>query len=203
AIGLSIEELIAVDVWMFHREGEEPPSVEDIRNAYEKFIPEEERISLAPGGDAPVGGLDPSKIALPDDDPQAIIKKMGCAACHQIPGIEIAKTGMIGPILVEKFNSPRRLASPEYKAAVKAGKAHATNAKDYIIESIMDPSAYVVKEFEMGNPTKSMMPADFNKKFTYSALSNLADYLLEQDCEAAKKDGLTGPPLESVAKICG
>lgn len=202
AIGLSIEEMIAVDTWLYYREGEDPPSVDDIRNAYEKFVPEKDRISLAPAGEAPAG-LDPSKIALPDDDPSAIVKKMGCAACHMIPGIEIAKTGMIGPILVEKFNSPRRLASPEYKAAVKAGTAHAKTPKDYIIESITDPSAYIVKEFTLGNPTKSMMPPNFSQKFTYSALSNLADYLLQQDCESAKKAGLAGPPLEPIAKICG
>jgi len=201
AIGLTIDELIAVDTWLYFREGETPPAAKDIRAAYEKFIPEGERIKSAPAGEAAASAGPP--IALVSDTPEQIVKKMGCAACHQIPGITIAKTGVIGPILMEKVTAPIRLSSPEYQARVKAGKAGAKTPKQYVIESIVNPSAYVVHAFEMGNPEKSIMIPDFATKFTYGALDKMADYLLSQDCAAAKKDGLNGPAMEPVSKNCG
>jgi hypothetical protein len=38
-IGLSIDEQIAVDTFLFYREGGEVPSAKEIRAAYEKFVP--------------------------------------------------------------------------------------------------------------------------------------------------------------------
>ena len=201
AIGLTLEELIAVDTWLYFREGETPPPAKEIRAAYEKFIPEGERTKSAPAGEAAAPAGPP--IALAADTPEQIVKKMGCAACHQIPGISIAKTGAIGPVLMEKVTAQRRLSSPEYQARVKAGKAGAKTPKQYVIESIVNPSAYVVHEFEMGNPEKSIMIPDFATKFTYGALDKMAEYLLSQDCAAAKKDGLNGPAMEPVSKLCG
>ena len=201
-ISLGFEQLIAVDTWLYFREGETPPTTKEIRAAYEKFIPESERPAAGPAGNAgPVVAGPP--IALATDTPEEIVKKMGCAACHQIPGISIAKTGMIGPLLAEKVTASKRIASPQYQARVKAGKASARTPKQYVIESIVTPSAYVVREFEMGNPEKSMMLPDFGTKFTYGALEKMADYLLSQDCQTAKKDGLTGPAMEPIAKVCG
>ena len=201
AISLTIDELIAVDTWLYFREGEEPPSASEIRFAYEKFIPESERKEgPAEGGGKPAAAGPP--IAMYDDTPEEMVKKMGCAACHQIPGISFAKAGALGPVLIEKTNAPRRLVSPEYKARVQAGKAGARSQREYVRESILRPSAYVVKEFELGNPEKSLMLPDFEKKFTVGGLEKLIDYLLNQDCAAAKRDGLVGPPFEPVAKIC-
>jgi hypothetical protein len=74
---------------------------------------------------------------------------------------------------------------------VKAGKAHATTPKEYIIESIMNPSAFIVPAFvNKGNPDVSMMPPDFAKKFTYEAVEKMADFLLSIDESAAAKDGI-------------
>jgi hypothetical protein len=200
-IGLTIDELVAVDAWMFAREGQEPPSVDEIRKAYEKFIPEGERAkpSAAPAGGA-VAGLDPGKIALPDDSPLQMIQKMACFACHRIPTVEFAKTGVIGPLLIEGTNASRRIASPEYKAAVKAGTARASSPKEYIIESIMDPSAFIVPGFPAPGG-KSMMPPDFANKFTYSAVSKLADFLLSLDVNAAVKENLDRAPQEKEGSI--
>jgi cytochrome c2 len=201
-IGLSIDELIAVDTWMFVREGQSPPSVEEIRKAYEKFIPENERIKptqVAAGGPA-AGGLDTAKIALPEDDPIQIITKMGCAACHKIPSVEFAKAGAIGPLLIEGTNAPRRIISPEYKAAIKAGTAHATTPREYVIESIMNPSAFIVPGFPAPGG-KSLMPPDFANKFTYAAVSKLADFLLSQDASKAIKENLDRVPMEKEGSL--
>jgi len=193
-ISLSIDELIAVDTWLFVNEGVDPPSPEEIKTAYEKFIPESARPKMA----APVDAGDPCvKFACPGDTPEQIVTKMGCAACHKIPGIDFAKTGAIGPLLAEGSNAPGRITSPEYKAAMQAGKAHATTPKEYVIESIMDPSAFIVQGFEVMSPGgKSLMPADFATKFTYAAVSKLADFLLQQDAAKAKAQGLTQHPME-------
>lgn len=188
-IQLSIDELIAVDTWLFTREGEEAPAVADIRAAYEKFIPAADRPEPAKEAAAPAGG--PAlNIATGADKPEDMITKMGCGACHTIPTTP-NKFAAIGPVLIEKTNAPKRIASAEYQARVKAGKAHAKTPKEYIIESIMNPSAYVVPAFKQpSNPDVSMMPADFSKKFTYEAVEKLADFLLSIDESAAAKDGI-------------
>jgi cytochrome c2 len=194
-ISLSIDEQIAVDTWLFYREGMDPPSAEEIKAAYEKFIPESDRpklvVETAAAGDPCV------KFACPGDTPEQIVTKMGCAACHKIPDISFARVGAIGPLLIEGANAPNRIKSPEYKAAMQAGKAHATTPKEYVIESIMDPSAFIVQGFDVMSPGgKSLMPHDFATKFTYAAVSKLADFLLTQTADKAIKAGVDRHPLE-------
>ncbi len=194
-INLSIAEMVAVDVWMYDREGQEVPPIEEIKAAYEKFIPESDRIEGSPKEEGPMTGIDPQTIALKDDDPATMIQKMACAACHRIPTIAGATAAVIGPLLTEGTNAKNRIKSAEYKAAVKAGKAGATTPKEYIIESIMDPSAFIVPGFPAPGG-KSMMPHNFAEKFTYAGVSKLADFLLSLDVEAAKKEKLDRVPME-------
>ena len=175
-IGLSIDELIAVDTWLFAREGIEPPSVEEIENAYKKFIPEADRPKAAPAGGAPAGGPVPGAPVVTGDEPvNEIFTKALCFACHNIPGIPGA-VGAVGPKLTEKTNAPQRLKDPAYK-----GKA--TSVREYIMESIITPSAYLVKPF----PDK-IMPQDFGKKLNAAALNKIIDYLsqLEEGKEPPK-----------------
>jgi hypothetical protein len=203
-IALTIDEQIAVDTWLWYREGETPPSAKEIRAAYEKFIPESERPKE--GAPAPTQVAAPAgpPIALASDTPDQIFTKMGCVACHQIPGIAASKFGMIGPLLIEGYNAPRRIASPEYQARIKAGKAHAKTPKEYIIESIMTPNAFIVPAFvPKNNPEVSPMIQDFAQKFTFAALEKVADYLLSQNCDTAKKDGFNGPGQEPFTAVCG
>ncbi len=200
-IALSIEELIEVDTWLWFREGLTPPSAKEIRAAYEKFIPEGDRAKAAPAGGPVVAG---PPIVMASDTPDQIVTKMGCFACHQIPGIALAKFGAIGPMLIEGHNAPRRIASAGYQARVKAGKAHAKTPKEYVMESIVNPNAYVVPQFaQKSNPEVSPMIQDFATKFTYGGLEKMADFLLQQNCDTAKKDNLPGPPQENFAVVCG
>lgn len=203
-IGLTIEEHIAVDTWLIYREGETPPTPKEIRAAYERFIPEADRPKAGPPTTASQPAPAGPPIALVTDAPEQIFTKMGCIACHQIPGIANSKFGMIGPLLIEGYNAPKRIASAAYQAQVKAGKAHAKTPKEYIIESIVDPNAFIVPAFvPKTNPTVSPMIQDFAKKFTYGALGNVADYLLQQNCETAMKDQLKGPGQEPITAVCG
>jgi len=99
-------------------------------------------------------------IAQTSDTPEQIVKMMTCFACHKIPGISIAGTGIIGPLLIMKTNAENRIRSPEYQQAVQSGKAHATTPKEYVIESIIDPAAFIVPGFA------DDMLKDFGHKFT-------------------------------------
>jgi hypothetical protein len=198
-ISLSIDELIAVDTWLFYREGLTPPSPPEIRAAYEKFIPVSERPKDDHGRTPP----DPNTVQL-SDTPEQIVGKIGCGICHQIPGMATARTGVIGPMLIEGHNAARRMASPEYRALLKAGTAHARTPREYIMESIAHPNAFVVPPFaQKDKPGVSLMLQDFGQKLSYTSLEKLADHLLTLNCESARKDGLTGPPQEPVGKVCG
>jgi cytochrome c2 len=189
-IELSIDEQIAVDTWLFVREGATPPTPKEIRAAYEKFIPEADRPKKAQdtagGAPKPAGPV----IMTGADKPQDIIMKMGCIACHKIP-TTAARFGTVGPLLMEGTNAKKRIASPEYKARVAAGQAHAMSPKEYVMESIVNPNAFIVPGFGQGpKKDESPMPKEFSKKMTYEAISNLADFLLSIDEAVAKKDGL-------------
>ncbi len=144
-------------------------------------------------GEAKVAAGPP--VALEADTLDQIVTKMACNACHKIPGLESAKAGMVGPLLIEKTNAPNRIKSPEYQKAVKEGKAGARTPKEYVTESIMNPSAFIVPGFA------DDMMKDFRHKFTVSGLEKLVDYLLQQDAEAAIKSGLDRLPNEKEGSL--
>lgn len=175
-IGLSIDELIAVDTWLFAREGGEPPTPDEIEAAYKKFIPESDRPKPAGAPGAAPGGPVPGAPVVTGDEPvNEIFTKALCFACHTIPGIPGA-VGAVGPKLVEKTNAPNRIKDPAYK-----GKA--TTVREYIMESILTPSMYVVKPFP-----DNVMPKDFGKKLNAAAINKIIDYLsqLEEGKEPPK-----------------
>ena len=174
-ISLSMGELAAVDTWMYIREGKEAPTYEEIIASYEKFIPESDRITESKGdeGAAAAGGV----LATGDEPVNEIFMKGGCVACHTIPGIEGA-TGKVGPLLVEGSNAPKRLQDANYKGNAKS-------VREYITESILSPSAYVVKDFP-----DNQMPKDFGKKLSAGAVNKIVDYLSQL------KEGQPPPPVQ-------
>lgn len=161
-ISLQLGELAAVDTWMYTREGKEAPSYDEIVASYEKFIPEADRPKASEEGEG--GGAGGNLLADGSEPHDKLFMKAGCPACHTIPGIEGA-TGKVGPELWEGTNAPKRV-----KDAAYAGKAKTT--KEYITESILDPSAYVVKDFP-----DNQMPKDFGVRLTGGALNKIVDYL--------------------------
>ncbi len=160
-ISLSLGELAAVDTWMYVREGKDAPSYEEIVKAYEKFIPEADRPKQTEDKPAAGGG---GLLADGSEPTDQIFAKAQCIVCHTIPGIPGAM-GTVGPKLVEKTNAPSRLKDPGYKGAAKT-------VREYITESVIAPSVYVVKPFQDG-----VMPKIFGQKLSAGALNKIVDYL--------------------------
>jgi hypothetical protein len=131
------------------------------------------------------------KLALPTDSPKAIIQKMGCFVCHKIPGISQSRQSDYGPLLIPGTTAQQWVTSPDYQARVKAGKARATTPREYIIESILNPDAFIVPGYsDKSNPDQSLMYPHYAERFTRDGLERLADYLLTLDAQAALQDGL-------------
>ncbi len=171
-ISLTIGELAAVDTWLYVREGVEAPAYDEIAASYEKFIPEEDRAKASSGGDAAGGVLATGEEPITD-----LFMKAGCPACHTIPGIKDA-VGKVGPLLAEGSSAPKRLKDPNYKG-------HAGSVREYITESILSPSAYVVTDFPDGQ-----MPKNFGQVLSAGAVNKIVSYL------SRVKDGQEPPPLE-------
>ncbi|QPJ65433.1 MAG: cytochrome C [Candidatus Nitrohelix vancouverensis] len=107
---------------------------------------------------------------------EEIINTLGCPLCHVIPGVEGA-LGALGPPLHEATNAPNRIKDPNYK-----GKA--TNTKEYVRESILDPSAFVVFNEEAGEPyADGLMPQDFKNKLSVQAIDKLVDFISQTKAE--------------------
>lgn len=182
-IGLTINEMIAVHTWLYVNDGETPLSPAQIRADHERFLP--------PGWHAADGSPRPASVVVVTgtDPPERMIAKLGCDACHVIPTMP-HQSGAFGPLLIAKTTAPARVASAEYQARVKAGEAHATTPKEYVIESIMHPSAYIPQAFvDRKNAGISTMPG-YSGKLTYEAADELADFLLSLDENAAARDGI-------------
>ena len=159
-ISLSMGELAAVDTWMYVREGVETPGYDAIVASYEKFILEKDRITGVSEEEGPAGGV----LADGSEPVDVIFTKAACIACHTIPGIPDAE-GKVGPVLEEGTNAPKRLKDGNYKG-------HASSVREYITESILDPSAYVVKDFP-----DNQMPKDFGQKLSAGAVNKIVNYL--------------------------
>jgi cytochrome c2 len=160
-ISLSLPELAAVDTWLYVREGREPPSFEEIVKSYEKFIPEADRPKQQEDKPAEAAS---ALLADGSETVDQIFAKAQCVVCHTIPGIPGA-TGTQGPKLEEGTNAPIRIKDPGYK-----GTARTT--PEYIMESVVNPSAYVVKGFP-----DNLMPKVFGQKLSAGALKKIVDYL--------------------------
>ncbi len=148
------------------------------------------------------------ELPLPDDSPkvfasieslaetekltdsiEGIIKKTGCFVCHRIPGIPIARTGLIGPILAMKSTAALTLSSPEYRLAVSEGRAKATTEREYVMESILNPSAFIPPGVRAGDG----MPSDYSQKLTLGELEKLVSFLLTIDEAMIEKETLSSP----------
>ena len=159
-ISLSLAELAAVDTWLYLREGIDSPSFEEIVKSYEKFIPEADR----PKQQEEATGVASALMADGTETVDVIFQKAQCVACHTIPGIPGAK-GTIGPVLEEGTNALLRMKDKDYKGSAKT-------VPDYIMESIVSPSAYVVKPFP-----DNTMPKIFGQKLSAGAIKKIVDYL--------------------------
>jgi len=167
-ISLSPVELNAVIAWL---QSKDTPG--EFANV---TVPLPSAESSAPAEES--GGDDEEKpvFVTGEESVPDMINTLGCPLCHTIPGVEGA-VGTLGPMLHEKTNAPKRIADPNYK-----GKA--TNTKEYVRESILNPSAYVVFNEEAGEPfPDGLMPGDFGNKLSVQAIDKLVDFISETQAE--------------------
>jgi len=132
-----------------------PDQIRDIAD----FIMNWEQVAL---GTATVEVLElPGPLS---DDPvvrgKSLFNREGCAACHTIDGIS---AGTACPDLT-------------HIATVGATRVGGSTAQDYIHQSILEPSAFVVEGFQDG-----VMPQDFSQKLSESQLEDLMAFLMAQE----------------------
>jgi mono/diheme cytochrome c family protein len=129
--------------------------------------PTAKEVSNAPAPAGPTVGTDITQ-QLPQGDAkagEALTQSLGCVGCHV--------TGTTGPAWMPSAKQPgigeraaTRITQPDY-----TGKA--TTPEQYLLESIVDPSAFVVN----GYPDK-VMPGIFATTLTSQDAANIIAYLL-------------------------
>ena len=100
-----------------------------------------------------------------------IIIIMGCDLCHKIPGIDFA-VGILGPALsLDQIKSSFN--NPNYKGKAK-------DLREYIEESILNPSAYVVFNDLEGETYPNIHPSNhFGQMLSDKALNKIVDFLMK------------------------
>ena len=137
-------------------------------------LPQDDAGNTGIAVEAPDEDEDKPVFVTGTEDIQAMINTLGCPLCHTIPGVEGAM-GMLGPELHEKINAPKRIKDPNYK-----GKA--TNTKEYVRESILNPGAYVVfNEAEGELFPDGLMPTDFSQMLSVQAIDKLVDFISQTE----------------------
>ena len=137
-------------------------------------LPQDDAGNTGIAVEAPDEDEDKPVFVTGTEDIQAMINTLGCPLCHTIPGVEGAM-GMLGPVLHEKINAPKRIKDPNYK-----GKA--TNTKEYVRESILNPGAYVVfNEAEGELFPDGLMPTDFSQQLSVQAIDKLVDFISQTE----------------------
>jgi nitric oxide reductase subunit C len=92
----------------------------------------------------------------------------GCAACHSVaPGVNI-----VGPTLAGiPATAAVRIASPDYRG-------RATDATEYIRESILDPNAHVLTGPTYAAGGRSLMPSDYGQTLKPEQVDQIVAYLM-------------------------
>ncbi len=160
-VSLSPIEVNAVIAWLQSRET--PGDYSRITVP----LPSDQPIEEASAEEAPifVTGAEPI---------DQMINTLGCPLCHTIPGIEGA-VGELGPKLHEKTNAMQRIKDPRYK-----GKA--TSTKEYVRESILDPSAFLVFNETAGELyPDGLMPTSFKNQVSVEALDKIVDFISQTE----------------------
>lgn len=102
--------------------------------------------------------------ATPEERGLAAFMAVACNACHAIQDVEGA-VGQVGPDLT-------------HIATVAAGRIPGVSARDYIVESIVDPDAFIVPDCPIGPCQRGLMPPDFGQRLSEQELDDLVAFLL-------------------------
>ncbi len=99
----------------------------------------------------------PEEAADPVARGQRVYLETGCGGCHTIEGLS---AGIVGP-------------NQTHIATVAETRIPGMSAEEYIRESILDPSAYVVEGFD-----DNIMPKTYGEMLTSEEISDLVAFLL-------------------------
>ena len=97
-------------------------------------------------------------------------EKGACGSCHTIPGVPNA-AGVIAPNL----SQISMMAEEHIKSGSYTGKA--TNAKDFIHESILDPNLFIAPDCPTGACTPNVMPATLKDILSADEINAIVNYL--------------------------
>ena len=150
------------------------PMRDDQINALVEFIMNWEEVALARGEDKPDGGT-PGEgvgtditIALPTGDPEVgeelIAGTLACAACHVL--------GPAGPAWAAEAGIPGIATRAESRTSQDDYTGEASDAVQYLIESILLSDAYVVDGYLSG-----IMPANYSQRLNVQELADIIAYL--------------------------
>ncbi|HSG26355.1 MAG TPA: copper-containing nitrite reductase [Anaerolineales bacterium] len=133
-------------------------------------------------------------------DPAAIMQKVGCGACHIIPGVAGA-IGNIGPNLSDMA----QMAAEHLEASDYTGSA--TTAKDYIYESLTEPSAFVSAHCPSGPCQDGLMPSysgtlsmeEIEAIVNYFADTPAGEYAMAMDNNSEGATAISAGPADADA----
>ena len=178
-IDLTLEELVAVDTWIYVHEGETPPSPQSIQSAYKAILSKEEwRYVTRDTQNANDTGTSEKQLFL----------KHACTGCHIVPGIPGA-TGKLGPPLYMKAGASARLKDPAYRG-------HASTPREYIAESILYHDIYVVTD-QSAYAQNTLPSSHYRNKIRAEDLHQMVQYLLNLE-----KGDQTQFPYKTAVEKC-
>lgn len=103
----------------------------------------------------------------PENGQVVFLNKGGCGACHTIQGVPGA-FGIVGPELTH-------IATVAEKHRQEAGLS---SVREYLIQSILDPNAYIVKDCPTGPCIPGTMPMNMKDMLSPQELSDLVAFLM-------------------------
>ena len=179
-ISLTIDELVAVDTWLFFREGEVPPAPEDIAEAYKKLIPENQR----PGLLKDKIESQSFRVRLTGEEAiETIFAESSCLQCHTIPGISPGGSSTYkAPHLAMKTRFSELINDPSYDG-------QSITVQDYVREAILDFSRHRIP----GHPNHKM-PQDFSHTISALAVDKMVDFLSTLEIDKGFDPGLRDNP---------
>lgn len=153
-ISLTIPDLIAVDTWLFVKDGETPPHPKVIEDIYHKLIPEGDRPARPDSSDSKQKHNFQRVLVTGEEPIGTIFTTAGCTSCHAIPGLN------------------------SYRQHWTKGKSFSLKTLDRsaISKAILDPTHHPIKLYP-----DHKIPKDYGRSITALALAKMVDYLAKNN----------------------
>ncbi len=133
---------------------------------------EEELTQLSPPTVAPTAGPTqtpaptPTPRSIEGETPEEIILNAGCGACHAIGAL--GEAGKVGPDL-------------SAIGIVANDRIDGMSATDYIVQSIIEPNAFITPECPNGTCFANIMPSDYTSRLSSEQINTMVLFLLSLD----------------------